>query len=367
VLFRSLYEVVKRDFIGSMLVELSSDHKIHSEIIAPKSISSPLTGTLIDPAGNVAGKILYEFDCSSGSWKGGTILSGDSPKGIWKISAQIPGIKKAEATFVLDAGIWASGNMEMIYSDGSPKAGKSKVDIFAGRGERESFQLVITSQKKLSNVKLEATELVQTNGDGRISSTAWTFERVVELYVGITHPSPVFRYAKGKWLNSGNYPDPIISWRDVDIQAGKQQVCLASINIPRGIPAGVYSCLIKATADEGIDLILPIQLEVFDFDMPQRPTFKVLIGSFLSFVSIPSDRKEKFGKDPGYYFFWDKEATDALAIFIAEKGMTPILTGTPLGTNAIPWTYDVENRIANLDFTRFDKNAHKSRNYFARR
>jgi len=363
-------ETVKRDRLGTLKCE-RKDNKILFEITALPNMR--VAGKVFSPEKEKPWYLRYlnfrkkQWDIvfqkaeEGPYWRSEFVLPEDAAGGIWQVALELSNAvgekEKAEGAFAVEAGIWAGDNFMAIHSDDPPRPGKNRANIIAARGERESFQVVITAEKPLSKVKLDASELKQVNGGGVIPKENWKLERVEELFVGISHPVPVLRFVNGEFVNAGNYPDPLLPWREVNIAAGRQQVGLATIKVPYGIPAGNYAGNITGASGNGIKLTLPVNLRVYDFDLPKSPSFPVMICGTPGYVSVPQDREGRLGKDVKFYHFWDEEAADALAIFVAQKWMIPSLTGGPFGANAIPWTYDPQTRMANLDFTRFDKNA----------
>ena len=352
---RLTVENVKIERLGTVVIEKREDNRVAIEVTALPG--STVTGRASSPDGKKELEIGFEKK-NRGSIREGAFFLGKNPeKGIWRVAIDLGAGLKAESAFVVDAGIWAGGNLRVIHSNDPPRAGRGTARILAARGERESFQFAVAADRALSQVALTGGELRQVGGKGRIPAASWKLDRVEEVFVGIIYPSPELRFVDGRFINVGNYPDPILPWRRHDIEAGKQRVCLATLRVPRGIPGGDYSGSITATAADGTELVLPVELRVYDFDMPERPSFTVMISGVLGYVRVAGDRGGKFGSDFRYYHVFDREAGDELAEFIAQNWMTPSLTGNPFCANAIPWTYDQETRTAKLDFTRFDANA----------
>jgi len=355
---RLLAEVTKIERIGTLVIRRDRAGRILCDLTAPSG--SRISGTVSAPDGQTF-PISLRNVADTARWEGRFVLPTETANGIWSVSVDLvepSGAKQAvTAAFVVGAGIWAGGNLKAIRSDDPPSPGRSTANLIAARGERESFQVVIAADKSLKDVRLRASDLKQVDGSGRIPAGSWTLERVEELFVGMTAPSRVLRVVDGEFINAGNYPDPLLPWRSVDIEPGRQRVCLATVRVPHGIPAGKYSGAITAEAQDGTKLELPVNLRVYDFDMPKRSSFKILMSAAIGYVSVPKDRKGRFGRDVRYYHLWDREAAEELALFVAERGMIPAQTGQPFGAHATPWTYDRGTRTAKIDFTQFDRSA----------
>lgn len=348
-------ETTKIERIGALDVAKGDDHAVTVRVtVLP---GSAIAGRAISPDKKSRLAILFDQPDDDPIRTGSVALGKDPGKGIWQVVLELGGGHEARSAFVVDAGLWAGGNLDVIRSDDPPQGGRDTAHLLAARGERESFQVAVAAERALAGVALRGSELVQVGGPGRIPADCWTIERAVELFVGIAHPSPRLRPVGGKFINVGNYPDPLLPWRKHDVPSGTQRVALATIRVPRSIPGGDYTGRITATAADGAELVLPVNLRVYDFDMPDRPGFTAMISGAAGFVRVPRDREGIFGKDERFYHFWDIEAADRLAAFAAKRWMTPSLTGWFFGANAIPWTYDEKTRTATLDFRRFDANA----------
>ncbi|MFH0965823.1 MAG: glycoside hydrolase domain-containing protein [Planctomycetota bacterium] len=378
-------ETVKIERIGTLRIQMQGA-SVLVEVTSPDKL--PVTGRALSPDAATEIDIPFQqgpssllldgppspfvirhssFDISSSSrvpspdaplWSA-TIPLGPGPaKGIWSVLVDIAGARlQSQGAFVVDAGIWASGNLYAVRSDDPPQPGRSCASLLAARGERESFQVVIAAARDLPQVALRAGALRHTASAASIPADCWTLERVEEVFVGAANISPELRLVDGDYVNVGNFPDPLLPWRRHDVVAGRQRVCLATLRVPEAIPAGDYCGEIAAEAADGTSLLLPVTLHVCDFDMPKRPGFLTMISGLGAFVRMPADREGKLGKDVRFYHLWDRDAQDAIAAFVAERWMTPSLTGAPFGANAIPWTYDEQTRTATLDFSRFDANA----------
>ncbi len=354
-----LVETIHRERLGTLAIETESDHKVVLHLIALPSAAP--AGEVAAPDGGTNIPASFAQVGPKPLWRAEVALPANVPSGIWSAAVTLRGphksTKQIEGAFVVDAGMWAAGNLRAVCSDDPPQARRNTAHITAARGERESLQVVIAAEHILPGVRLVGSELKQIDGEGRIPATAWKLERVVETFVGVTHPSPVLRPVDGKFVNTGNYPDPLLPWREHDVKAGGQRVCLATLSVPHNIPAGRYQGTITATATDATSLSLPVNLRVCDFDMPPRPSFTVMICGSPAYVRVPRDREGKFGHDVRYYHLWDMEASDALPLLVADRWMTPALTGGAFGGTPIPWTYDEETDTATLDFERFDRNA----------
>jgi len=353
-------EVARIERLGTLVARRDDNGKVNCRVTAPEG--SRVTGRVQSPDKSHEEQVLFRQETDAPIWSADVALPGDAAGGIWSVEVDLSlpdGTSRAVAgAFVEGAGLWAAGNLHAVRSDDAPRPQRGKANLFAARGERESLQVVIAAEQHLRDVTLAAGTLRQVNGDGEIPADCWTLERVVELYVGIVHPAPTYRLAGDQFVNAGNYPDPLLPWREHDVKAGTQRVCLATLRVPDGVPAGDYRGEITARAADGTRLVLPVKLHVYDFDMPTRSRFPILVSARTAYVGVPGDREGQLGKDVRYYHLWDQEAADELAFFVAGKWLEPAIADV-LQAGAIPWTYDEKARQATIDSQRFDENVGK--------
>ena len=144
------------------------------------------------------------------------------------------------------------------------------LSVSAAKGESESAQFIINSQKDISNYDLTATDL--KCGDKIIPKDS------VEIFVQ--------KYLKADdsvlftgYYGAGYYPDCLIpieyikSANENVVTAGENQGFWLNINVPKLATAGVYTGLINFEVD-GKTKQIPLEVEVFDFAMSSTPALK---------------------------------------------------------------------------------------------
>lgn len=183
-----------------------------------------------------------------------------------------------------------------------PVNGKPTVEIKAASNEYEAFQVVISagSNHHLKNIQIEITDLV--NGEEYINKTNMEIFR--EEYVYLPHSSP--RAA----LPPGLYPDPLLPFVNpvtgdsikankklmapegeryriptysaypIEIYPGQNCVIWIDVHIPAGTKAGNYQGSIIVTAQEGISASIPVNLTVWDFELPDVTSHRTHFGEF---------------------------------------------------------------------------------------
>lgn len=171
-------------------------------------------------------------------------------------------------------------------------AGDTQVNLWAARGEYQSFQIVVNGGNKgLSHVNVTVSDLEGPNGQ-IIPRTNLTLYR--EKYMYVSSSSPNWK-GSNQPMGPGWYPDALIPFTDpdtgkplsgaalqavpFDLKAGNNQPIWVDLLVPRAAKAGKYSGTYTVTSSEGT-LTGRIGLTVWNFALPIAPSLK---SSFLFF------------------------------------------------------------------------------------
>ncbi len=189
-----------------------------------------------------------------------------------------------------------------------PVEGKPGVEIKAAKNEFEAFQVVISAGKKqhLKNVVIEVTDLVN-KGETINKSNMEIFR---EEYVYLPHSSP--RAA----LPPGLYPDPLLplvnpvtgdsikankklaapdgepyripvySAYPLEIYPGQNCVIWIDVHVPAGTRAGNYQGSVIVKAQEGVSASIPVNLTVWNFELPDIASHRTHFGEFSLITKI---------------------------------------------------------------------------------
>ena len=163
---------------------------------------------------------------------------------------------------------WASSGWKVARERGLPTQGGAALRIGAARNEVEAAQLVLRPERDLEKVRLEVRDL---KGPGRVRIRAESVEVLRVAYVPVTRPTDPTG-AQGLW------PDPLPPVREpLDLERGANQPFWVRVTVPRGVPAGVYRGEIRVRA-VGYKAAVPFEVEVYDFDLPDRMTCQTAFG-----------------------------------------------------------------------------------------
>ncbi len=163
---------------------------------------------------------------------------------------------------------WASSGWKVSRTRALPKQKGAALRIQAARNEAEAAQFVVCPKEALTGLSATPGSLTSKAG-GTIPAEAMELLRV--RYVNITTPTDAVG-AAAPW------PDPLPPLEDpIDVDAGRHQPIWVRVTVPPGTLAGVYRGVIALDA-EGYSGEVPVEVEVFDFDLPDRMTCTTAFG-----------------------------------------------------------------------------------------
>ncbi len=183
--------------------------------------------------------------------------------------------------------IWVIPSLDRVRPD-SDAGAASQIDLYAARGEYESFQIVVRAPAGgLTNVNVSTSDLLGPGGQ-RIAKDNLTLYR--EHYVWVSNSAD---YGFNRPEGPGWYPDGLIPFVDpetgedlagadldavpFDLAAGKNQPLWVDVFVPRAAPAGGYTGTFTVTSDQG-EAAVQLDLKVWGFELPLRPSLKSSIG-----------------------------------------------------------------------------------------
>ncbi len=219
-----------------------------------------------------------------------------------------------------------------------PEALSRTVRLSAARGEYEPVQIVLRPQRETLLQRVEISDLVF--GRHRLPAKYLTLREVA--YVFVEHPTD--------WLGApGEYPDPLPPLKTpLRLQAGRNQPLWLTVYVPYGTPAGDYKGSLRLITDRGIAQI-PLTLTVYGFDLPRTPTLRSGFG-------IDRGRIEQYHKvhtDEQKRALWDRYMQN-----FREHRLAPY-NFYAYDPYEVRFKGEGANKQVLLDFTRFDKSAHR--------
>jgi hypothetical protein len=169
---------------------------------------------------------------------------------------------------------WASSGWKIGQDRDLPQAAGATVVIRAAKNEAEAAQLVVRPANGLKGLTLKAGALT---GPGGATIPARSVEILQVRYVNVTRPTD-------KSAVAGFWPDPLPALTGpIDLEAGRNQPFWIRVKVPQDARAGAYEGRISLTA-EGFQANVPLQVEVYDFTLPDRMTCTTAFGFSPSLV-----------------------------------------------------------------------------------
>ena len=163
---------------------------------------------------------------------------------------------------------WASSGWKVSQTRPPPAVRGKALRIEAARNETEAAQLVLHPRRRLRDWRVTPTDLVGPD-DERIPAAR--VEVLQVGYVAVDVPTD----ASGE---AAPWPDPLLPLsHPVELAAGRNQPLWVRVHVPTGIAAGTYRGRLDMAAD-GWAAAAPLEVVVFDFDLPERMTCETAFG-----------------------------------------------------------------------------------------
>jgi len=170
--------------------------------------------------------------------------------------------------------IWIESALEKIAPDDvavSTGVKEQTVRVALARNERDSFQIVLrpATGQSLDGVSLKAGALQHATSAAVIPASNIEINRVGYI------PVPVPSHFEGP---SGEWPDPLISLQPFTAEGGRCSPIWATVYAPPETRPGVYRGPLIVSSDDTDDVQLTLEVTVFDFELPKRPSLKTDFG-----------------------------------------------------------------------------------------
>ena len=163
---------------------------------------------------------------------------------------------------------WGSSGWKVSRTRAMPTRTGNAVRIQAARNEAEAAQFVVRPAEAMTGFTATSEALA---GPGGAAIPVGNVELLRVRYVPVTVPTDNVGVA-------APWPDPLPPFQEpIDIAAMSNQPVWVRVKVPSGVPAGFYKGLIHITAN-GYAAEVPLEVTVFDFDLPDRMTCTTAFG-----------------------------------------------------------------------------------------
>ena len=247
--------------------------------------------------------------------------------------------------------VWPVNPVVKVFHEDLPPSSVESLLISAAKNEKEPLQIALRSSNDYSNIRVEVTNPV--NSEGR------KLDQVsVNLvgYVPIDYPSNYYEKKVPYWFLkfpsedigsdgwSGFWPDPLLPPEPFDLKANTTQPVLIEVTVPEGVPAGDYTGQIRIYNGDTVMKQLPWKVHVWNFTLPEMNSFGALYD-YRSVHRTPESEKELVRKDIS--------GNNLRNMYLSFMAKHRISSGE---INPVP-KVKYGNGVVAIDFTEYDKAA----------
>lgn len=163
---------------------------------------------------------------------------------------------------------WASSGWKISRPRPVPEKPGHAIRIQAARNEAEAAQLVVRPAETLRGFLATGAALIGPNG---AVIPAENVDVLRVRYVPVTRPTDAVGVA-------APWPDPLPPFSGpIDVPTNQNQPVWVRVRVPDEAPSGTYTGFVHLTA-EGFRADAPLEVTVFDFDLPNRMTCITAFG-----------------------------------------------------------------------------------------
>ncbi len=228
---------------------------------------------------------------------------------------------------------WAPSGWKISQDRPAPTQASDAIRVSAAKNETEAAQFVLRPSKLIRDMTIRPGDLAGPEG---ASIPASAVEVLREQYLYTARPTD----GTG---TVDQWPDPLPPITSpLTLNASVNHAFWLRVHVPRNARAGIYNGAIQLAAD-GVNVAMPVRVEVYDFTLPDRMTCTTAFG----FSPTNVFRYQKIEKDA------DKRAVlDKYFASFAAHHISPY-NPAPLDPIKVTWP-DKKNPLPVFDFTAWD-------------
>lgn len=198
---------------------------------------------------------------------------------------------------------WVVSDTQRVLRE-DPAGSELSVRLNAARNEWESFQIFVRSDEEVRSVRIVPGDLTGPEGAVLPAADAQIY-REQQLRIGVgTYRNKEFR--------PGFYPDPLIPARHpvtgepligrfrcmpFDLAASTTHGFWIDLKVPADAKGGIYRGTYRVSAATGDPVEISVTLNVWDFRLPDTPTFRTAMGSPFDQLQSYYRRRSEQGKE----------------------------------------------------------------------
>lgn len=248
----------------------------------------------------------------------------------WKVPRQRPTPEPIKSGAIPPEGKPGAGQPEA-------KAAPTPPQLAACRNDREAVQVVIRPVQPLKKLSAQISDWIGPNG-ARIPASQ---TKILYVYYHYVH-TPTDRTGVSDW-----WPDalpPLRPESPLDVPAGQNQPLWILVHVPKDARPGLYEAQLTLQA-EGFQAKAPLQLQVWDFCLPDRNRVETALGfspwTVFQYHNLKTEEEKRKVLDLYFQSF-------------AEHRISPY-DPAPLDPIQVRWLPEADPPRAEVDFSAFDK------------
>jgi len=175
--------------------------------------------------------------------------------------------------------VWSRPASEKNMPADTPKAQKTESEVSAqlAANEYESFQIAVSPDKALKNLKLELSDFTLQNE--KIQPRIFTVKYVAIPEVSQTvikkKTTDIFGEAATSFdivtAKPGYYPDVLPEGNTFKVAPAKESSAFwITVKSAKDQKPGIYTATAKLTADDNLNITFPVTIQVWDFALPEE-------------------------------------------------------------------------------------------------
>ncbi len=233
--------------------------------------------------------------------------------------------------------VWVADPLTKIFQYTPPPAyPPDHIYIRAARNEYESGQIVVTATSTVTSLTVGVSPIA---GPGSVKpQVSWNFVG----FVPVEHGTPYTPSDHLIAIAPDNFPDPLLEFSSVSVQAGRNQPIWITVRVPANTRPGTYTGTITLTGD-GAQATVPLIIEVSPAMLPNYRTL-----NFSNWFNIETIA-DYHGLTQWSERYWNMLAT--YAQFMANYRMNTIRSQI----NRLIICHDDGTGHYTFDFSRFDR------------
>ncbi|MCS7239097.1 MAG: DUF4091 domain-containing protein [Thermoguttaceae bacterium] len=214
-------------------------------------------------------------------WTGGLVLWT-----VYALGFPCTAMAQSQAERGADLRVWTVVETRRVLREELPGELRP-VNLAAARREWESFQVLLRADRPVPGISISLSELAGPHGATIGRENVRIFR---QHYLHITEGT----YRNDQFV-PGWYPDPLIPAEHpltrqpltggkyvampFDLPAGETHGFFVDVYVPEGTPAGTFRGSVNVRQQEQVLAQVPVELEVWDFELPRVSTLKTAFGS----------------------------------------------------------------------------------------